>query len=78
MPSQSRCCPTQYPLSRFLAFFYVVCFIVGRHAAIDRRPLVLWLGSAILSAAAVDVLRNGQLVLEVGFGKVLQGSWKVL
>ena len=27
--------------------------IVGRPAAIDRRPLVLWLGSAILSATAV-------------------------
>ncbi len=55
--------------------------IVGRHAAIDRRPLVLRLGSAILSATAVVVLGNGKLLWArfwPGSGPFFEGSWKVL
>ena len=34
-------------------------FIVGRPAAIDRRPLVLWLGSAILSELLLSFIEVG-------------------
>ena len=39
----------------------VIIIIVGRPAAIDRRPLVLQLGSAILSAIAVVIQWSGSL-----------------